>query len=196
MNRPYRRIINMKYNPEKHHRKSIRLKRYDYSENGAYFITICIQHRECLFGEIVAGEMRLNGAGMLAQKWWLELKNKYPHIELDEYVIMPNHFHGIITIQNETAVGAIHESPLRSDISTRRKMTLSKIVGYFKMNSAKYINQLLNTKEQKLWQRNYYEHIIRNEQSLTQIQEYIINNPSNWEQDELFERQNRRRGDS
>lgn len=87
-----------KFNPDIHHRRSIQLKNYDYSKEGAYFITICVQNRECLYGKIFDGKMELNDVGLMIKKWWCELKNKIPNIELDEYVIMPNHFHGIVYI--------------------------------------------------------------------------------------------------
>ena len=89
---------NMKYNPATHHRKSIRLRGYDYSQAGAYFVTVCIQNRECLFGDIVDGEMVLNDAGCFVQNVWNDLPNHYPHVELDHFIIMPNHFHGIVVI--------------------------------------------------------------------------------------------------
>ena len=88
----------MKYDPNKHHRRSIRLKGYDYTQAGAYFVTICTQHRECFFGEIIDGAMQLNDAGQMVEKWWAELTHKFPSVETDEYIVMPNHFHGIIVI--------------------------------------------------------------------------------------------------
>ena len=194
----------MKYNPDIHHRRSIRLQGYDYSQNGAYYVTLCTQNRECLFGEIVKGEMILNEYGKIVEQCWNNLSNHYDNIELDAYVIMPNHFHGIILItdtvdnvDNVDNVGAIHELPLhespihelpiQSPIQSpqqRRKMLLPKIVGRFKMNSAKQINQMRNTPGISVWQRNYYEHIIRNDKSLENIRNYIINNPSEWYYDD------------
>jgi len=177
----------MKYNPQIHHRRSIRLQDYDYSSEGAYFVTMCTQNRECLFGEIVNGEMILNEYGKIVEQCWNDLPNHYDNIELDAYVIMPDHFHGIIFIVSvdsvnaidsvdSVSVGAIHELPrLR-----RRKMLLPKIVGRFKMNSAKQINLMRNTPGISVWQRNYYEHIIRNDKSLENIRNYIINNTSKW----------------
>lgn len=88
----------MTYNPDIHHRRSIRLREYDYSSNGAYFVTICAQGRACLFGDILDGEMRLNDAGRMVAEWWVKLPGKFPNVALDEYVVMPNHFHGIICI--------------------------------------------------------------------------------------------------
>jgi REP element-mobilizing transposase RayT len=170
----------MKYNPDIHHRRSIRLQGYDYSQNGAYYVTLCTQNRECLFGEIVNGEMILNEYGKIVEQCWNNLSNHYDNIELDAYVIMPNHFHGIIFITDN--VRAIHELPLLPQQSPqqRRKMLLPKIIGRFKMNSAKQINLMRNTPGISVWQRNYYEHIIRNDKSLENIRNYIINNPSKW----------------
>jgi putative transposase len=192
----------MKYNPHIHHRRSIRLQDYDYSSEGAYFITMCTQNRECLFGEIVNGEMILNEYGKIVEQCWNDLPNHYDNIALDAYVIMPDHFHGIIfivgaiqesfntsvnsvdsvnAVDSINSVGAIHELPrLKQRQQQRRKMLLPKIVGRFKMNSAKQINQMRNTPGISVWQRNYYEHIIRDEKSLENIRKYIINNPLQW----------------
>ncbi len=164
------------------HRRSIRLKEYDYGQAGAYFVTICTQQRECLFGGIIEGKMHLSEAGKEVQSIWGKLPQRYPHTGIEVHIVMPNHFHGIITID----VGAIHESPLRMStvIHSRRKMLLSKMVGYFKMNSAQQINHLRTTRGQPVWQRNYYEHVIRNEIDLKEIREYIENNPLKWLEDE------------
>jgi len=170
----------MKYNPEKHHRRSVRLPKYDYSQPGGYFVTIVTKDRACLFGKIVDGKMVLNEYGLIAKTVWNDLPNHY-NITLDEYVIMPNHIHGIIIIND--IVGAIHESPLRMDIKQRRKMMLPKIIGRFKTSSSKKINVLRKTPGQHLWQRNYWEHVIRNENELNRIREYIINNPLQWAMD-------------
>ena len=179
----------MKYNPDIHHRRSIRLQGYDYSQSGAYFITTCTQNRECLFGEIHNGKMYLNEYGEIAKKCWVEIPKHHQNVQLDEYVIMPNHIHGIVVI-NEPAVGAIHELPLRNELphsrEQRRKMLLPKIIGRFKMNVAKQINKIRQTPGISVWQRNYYEHIVRNETDLQRIREYIVNNPLNWEMDENY----------
>jgi len=163
-----------------YHRKSIRLKNYYYSQSGAYFITICTLQRECLFGDIFEGKMKLSPGGEIAIRYWLEIPKRFDNVRLDESVIMPNHIHGIILIFN---VGAIHELPLQNNLVIRRKMLIPKILGYYKMNSAKQINILSGTPGIPFWQRNYYEHIIRNENELNKIREYIINNPSKWELD-------------
>lgn len=186
MNRPY----SMEYDPEIHHRRSIRLPGYDYSGEGAYFVTICTHQKKHMFGEVVEGEMKPNECGEIIALYWNHLSRRYPSIELDEFVLMPNHIHGIIRIVGaihesplrsirETPAGAIHESPLRK----RRKMLLSKIVGYFKMNTAKRINETRNTPALAVWQRNYYEHIVRNDDELNKIRDYIATNPLRWSTD-------------
>lgn len=195
----------MVYNSEKHHRpvdfaqgrRSIRVKGYDYSSEGWYYVTLCAQNREFLFGDVEDGIMILNEFGKIVDKIWKKLPERYP-IEVDEYIIMPNHFHGVINIVGEekgrkNKVGVIHESPQRkspqrdlNDIKVRRKMILPKIVGYFKMNSAKKINQMREKTGSSVWQRDYYEHIIRDEKDLIRIRKYIINNPGKWQDDKYY----------
>jgi REP element-mobilizing transposase RayT len=159
-------------------RTVLRLKDYDYSKAGGYFITICTHNRDCLFGEVINQEMWLNEAGEIVEQWWLKSRNKFSEISLDSYIIMPNHIHGIIMIMDDNSLGAIHELPL-----LRQQMLIPKTVGYFKMNSAKYINKLREITGISLWQRNYYERIIRNENELSRIREYIQNNPLKWDLD-------------
>jgi REP element-mobilizing transposase RayT len=173
----------MTYNPDIHHRCSIRLREYDYSSIGAYFVTICAYERECLFGDIVDGEMRLNGAGRVVGNVWEALPERFPQVALDEYVIMPNHFHGIICI-----VGAPLAAPLPF-VSEKRGAassapTLGSIVRAFKSISAIGVNRLLNRQGCPLWQRNYYERVIRDDFELSATREYIHFNPANWADDE------------
>lgn len=177
-----------------HDRRSNRLPGYDYSQPGAYFITIVTQGRECLFGEIVGGEMRLNDAGRIVEEVWLSLPMRYPGVALGAAVIMPNHFHGIVEIFEMDAdpIGAIHELPLQdpqirlSQRNDRRRMALPLVVGYFKMNSAKRINQILGSPGVPVWQRNYYEHILRNDEEHQRIHLYILGNPINWADDNEY----------
>ena len=198
--------------PTNHERKrrSIRLQGYDYSQAGAYYITVCTRNRECLFGNVVDGQMQSNEAGQIVQAVWDGLQQCYEGIELDAFIIMPNHVHGIVVIRprvgaiHELPVQQIHESPLPSKpsalarIADRRRMLLSKIIGRFKMVTAKQINDLRQTRGSALWQRNYYEHIVRDEASLNRVRQYIADNPAQWE----FDRENpaasapERRGDS
>jgi putative transposase len=189
----------MKFNPQKpfdyaqdrHHRpfdaaqgrRSIRLPDFDYSQPGAYFITMVTRQRECLFGEIQEAEMRLSTAGQIVWDVWNSLPARYPSIGLGTAIVMPNHFHGILNIHPmPVPVGAIHESPLPE--RERRRMTIPLVVGYFKMNSAKRINQILGSEGVPVWQRNYYEHIIRNETEYSRIHLYIEFNPANWGMDD------------
>jgi putative transposase len=152
-------------------RRSLRLQEYDYSQAGAYFVTICVQGRECLLGEIVEGEMQLNNYGKIARDCWHDLPHHYVNIELDAFVVMSNHMHGIIVL-----VGAgLRPAPTNPP--------LSKIIRAFKSFSSRKINELRNTTGSPVWQRGYYEHIIRDDKSLNRIREYIVNNPLRWELD-------------
>ena len=177
------RCLVMNFDINSHRRKLIRLRHYDYSQAGAYFITICVQNRECLFGNIIDGEMQLNDVGRMVQSLWKELPIFYFGSEIDEFVIMPNHFHAII-ILNES-VGAIHESPLRMTAIERRNMAIPKMIGRFKMTTSKRINQIRKTPGATVWQRNYWERVIRNEIELNAFREYIANNPLQWHLDKL-----------
>ncbi len=177
------------------HRRSLRLPHYDYAQPGGYFITICTHDRVCLFGNNVNGAMVLNDAGIMVEKYWNEIPQHFTHVTLDEYVVMPNHFHGIIFI-----VGAGSSRP-DSPGSSRdrcedygkegrenRTPAVGNIVAYFKYQSTKHINVMRNGEFQKFWQRNYYERVIRNEKELFETRQYIINNPMNWELDENYRR--------
>ena len=155
-----------------HKRRSIRLKDYDYSSPGEYFITICTFQRECTFGDIRNESVYLSNEGIIIKRHWEEIPNHFENVELDEFIIMPNHLHGIIVLKE--SVGAIHESPLRMTQQQRRIMTLPKIIGRFKMESAKEINVLHKTPGHPVWQRNYYEHIIRDEKDFENISPTIL----------------------
>jgi len=161
-----------RYNPETHHRRSIRLKGYDYSKEGAYFVTICAQERECLFGEVVNGEMVMNEAGAKVQAVWDELPCHYPQARLDAFAMMPNHVHGIVVSPSSTITP--HPVP-----------TVGEIVRGFKARCTHAINQMSNIRGIRVWQRNYYEHIIRGEVDYNRIAEYISTNPQRWMSDTL-----------
>ena len=190
----------MKYDPAKHHRRSIRLQGYNYSQAGAYFITICTWQRECLFGEIIDGEMQLSPWGEIVNLHWQNLPKYHRHLELDEFVIMPNHLHGIIVLinNNNNSVGAgladisgqkqitsQQNPPFPISQSQTKSKNLPEILRGFKTFSARRINQMRRTSGVPVWQRNYYEHIIRHEESLQYIRQYTINNPLSWELDQL-----------
>ncbi|MBF8296081.1 MAG: transposase [Bacteroidetes bacterium] len=159
-------------------RKRLRLKEYDYSQPGAYFVTICTKDREERFGEIVDGEMRANNSAAVVWSCWNDLPNHYPNVELDAFVIMPNHVHGIIMVLDEQIVGATPASPLQ-----RKRHRLGDIVGSFKSAVTKRANEIRGTAGSPLWQRGYYDHIIRDDRSLTRIREYIAHNPQRWASD-------------
>ncbi|MFH2049019.1 MAG: transposase [bacterium] len=169
----------MKNKPHIQNRKSLRLKDYDYSQTGFYFVTIVIQDRECFFGEIKDGEMILNDAGKISYARWLWLKEQYHYVDLDEFVIMPNHIHGIIIINDVTNT---NHSDRSRPVITKKIKPLPELIGAFKTTSSKMIHKqgLVNFK----WQRSFYDHEIKNETDLNNIREYIVNNPLRWELDE------------
>ena len=174
----------MKSDPGIHHRISIRLRGYDYSRVGTYFVTICTQERECLFGEIVDGGVHLNDMGRIVVDSWEWLAEQYAHVSLDEYVVMPNHAHGIIVITDDCGDGSCGEDSCRGGSRTApTRKPIGRLIGAFKTVSTKRINALRQMPGAKLWQRNYYEHIIRNEEELNRIRQYIADNPIQWEMD-------------
>jgi REP element-mobilizing transposase RayT len=160
----------MKYDPDKHHRRSIRLKEYDYSRTGWYFITICAYKRECLFGNVVDGIIILNKYGKIVENTWNDLPNHNHQIQLDDSVIMPNHIHGIIVIDeivSDIVVGAGSEP---APTETKHKQHgLPEIIRQFKTFSARRINEIRQSPGTHVWQRNYYERIIRNENEINRI---------------------------
>lgn len=168
----------MKYNPDVHHRRSIRLKNYDYSQTGAYFITLCIQDRECVLGEIIDRNMHLSPVGDNVFLQWTNLPRRFSGLELDVFVVMPNHFHAIISI-NPVGQGAVLGAASGAP-------TVGKMLRAFKSISAIEGNRLLNRSSQSFWQRNYWEHVIRNEKELMTLHQYILSNPAQWELDSLY----------
>ena len=186
----------MPYNPNLHHRRSIRLKGYDYSQAGAYFITICCQDMKCLFGEVVMEEalnfneignsdfiragastaptgatMQLNVYGQIAHDEWNILSERFLNVILDVFQIMPNHMHGIIVLKEQATI------KIGDIIGAYKSLVAYKCLELFKLQ-----NKIMG----KLWQRNYYEHIIRTEDAYENISNYIINNPAKWCKDKFF----------
>ena len=213
----------MAYNPRKHHRRSIRLKGYDYTAPGAYFVTICTHDHVCTFGEVVEGDMRLNAYGRVVDTYWSRIPRHFPHVTLDAWVVMPNHIHGIIVItdapspvdkrgrricrgeailestpvmrhdlepqpsSNSTGYTGI-ASPLQSQPTRPHGVpsgSLGAIVGNFKSITNRRINRMRHTPGGRVWQRNYWDHIIRNDRAYQRIRQYIENNPALWEEDQL-----------
>jgi len=169
----------MRYDAEKHHRRSIRLRGYDYAQAGAYFVTICTQNRECLFGEIVDGQVALNVPGEVVAEEWLRSARIRGEIELDAFVVMPNHLHGIVVIRD---VGAHGRAPLPSP-PHRPPRSLGSFVAGFKSVSTKRINAIRGTPGVPVWQRNYREHVIRDDHDLGRVRRYIAENPLRWDED-------------
>ena len=204
-----------------HHRRSIRLRDYDYTQNGAYFVTICTHEKRCMFGRVVTDEMVINEWGRIVQSCWDETPAHFPMVELDAFVVMPNHVHGVIVIVNDgtgmvsktivndgrgmvsktimddgrgmisktimdDGTGMACHAPTKREFSKPIAGSLSTIVGAFKSAVTKHINRLPNPPDHPIWQRNYYEHIIRHEKSLNQIRAYVANNAAQWTQDSLF----------
>ncbi len=194
----------------RHFRKNIRLKGYDYSQAGLYFITICTNNMKCLYGKIIDEEMILNDYGIIAYNEWLKLPERFPNLELDVFQIMPNHMHGILALKKNDAVHAslgdanMATPPHKAGASldpTNTPKTIGDIVGAYKSLVA---NNCLETFKKikindgispdkipmmgKLWQNNFYEHIIRNDAAHLRISQYIINNPKKWKGDKFYER--------
>jgi len=192
-----------------HHRRSLRLKGYDYSQAGAYFVTVCAFGKACLFGEIESGVMRLNEYGEIVASEWIRSAELRLEVDCGEFVVMPNHFHGIVHI-----VGAYGNTPISRDekkmVSSCNKGVLpygkgvlpyekgvlpyaptspSRNVGSmvrgFKGAASRRINQLRNTPGAPVWQRNYYEHVIRDDEDYNRIAEYVTYNPQRWMEDSL-----------
>jgi putative transposase len=190
-----------KYNPKIHHRRSIRLKGYDYSQVGLYFITICCEDRKNRFGTIENKEMILNELGIIAYDEWAKLSERFPNFELDVFQIMPNHIHGIIFLNTEV-VGATLAAVAQNDddiidkgqpqgiAPTSMTIIVGDIIGAYKSLVANSCLEIFKSKDKimgELWQRNYYEHIIRNQQAYQRISDYIINNPAKWAEDKFCE---------
>jgi len=182
----------MKYNPKIHHRQSIRLRGYDYSQPGSYFITLCTQNRECNLGEIMNGEMKFTVRGFIIDEFWLKIPDHFPNVELDEFIVMPNHIHGIIVINGNFHERGKHQQNHKEsgennieggETPPLRKTTLGQIIAYYKYQTTKIINQIDNTPAIRIWQRNYYERIIRNQKILDLARQYIFQNPFRWDKD-------------
>ena len=184
----------MTFDPDKHHRRSIRLRDYDYAYPGAYFITICTKDRETLFGRVTAGQMCPNEYGRIVTKCWDGLSDHYPRVILDAFVVMPNHVHGIIALTDDNAplVGAGLRPALVSDVppgwadfkpAPTKEHGLPEIVRGFKAFSSRLVNKTRETPGVPVWQRSYYERVIRNESELDAVRHYIIHNPAAWHHD-------------
>ncbi|PZV17051.1 MAG: transposase [Pseudanabaena sp.] len=155
----------MSYNPEIHHRRSIRLQGYDYSQSGAYFVTICTFQRQHLFGEVNDEKMQLNVNGQIVSAIWQQIPRHFPTVELDEFILMPDHLHGIIVISEQA----------------EQSISLATIIQNFKSVSTRKINKITQNSGVSIWQRNYHERIVRSDQDLDRLRHYMLANPENWQ---------------
>ncbi len=189
------------FGPRIHHRHSIRLRGYDYSQCGVYFVTIVAFQRECLFGDIVDGEMVLNPCGQTVTHAWFDLPRHYRHVELGAFVVMPNHVHGMIILNGRGGspsgddtlhgVATTDQAAFSGNSKTRpyktvQRHALPEIIRAFKSFSARRINLFRHTTGIPVWQRNYYEHIIRNEREMDHIRRYLESNPIRWAEDHEY----------
>ena len=193
--------MSSKYDPQKHHRRSIRLPNYDYSQAGAYYVTIVAWHRECLFGEVVNGGMKLNQYGKIVQAEWLALPKRVEFLALGVFMVMPNHFHGILFFLG--TVGATRPGIIRPRLGETpapqlttpsidgsplphgpQPKSLGAVMAQFKSRVTKRLWKFSAIKGTPIWQRNYYEHVIRDEQDLQNKTDYIEANPSLWDEDD------------
>ncbi len=213
----------MTYNPDRHHRRSMRLSGHDYSSAGFYFITTCVHQRQCLFGDITAEQMQLNELGEIVDYEWRRSQQIRPEFQFHEWVVMPNHFHAIIEIpaapvgttrrssspapnrpkklpqqpnpetinlQNPSNQQSLKQSIVPVTPSMRPK-SISSLMAGFKSTTARQINQIRQTPGTPVWQRRFYDHIIRNETALQTIRQYIVSNPASWFRDRLYLQQAR-----
>lgn len=177
----------MVYDPEKHHRRSIRLKNYDYSQPGVYSVTLCTQNGATMFGDILDGEMRLNDRGEIAQAVWNTLPERFPTLELDYYVIMPNHLHGIVVQGGQPLPRSTNTPGIRRHtraLVQPARSELGQIIRTFKAVTTRLIR--VSGTSEFAWHQNYYDHIIRNETDLNRIRQYIVDNPARWAEDKLY----------
>ena len=164
-------------------RKDMRLQGYNYSQPGAYFVTLCTKNRLCLFGDVVNGQVLLSEEGRIAYDCWTDLPTHYTHIALDEFVVMPNHVHGIILIADAEKAISPNETRAGYKPAPTSRYSLSEVMRGFKTFSGRRINRLRNSTGQAVWQRNFYDHVIRDEKTLAAVREYIVNNPAKWSED-------------
>jgi len=183
----------MNGNPPIPQRRTLRLKGYDYSQAGAYFVTICVHGRKCLFGDVIMSEMKVNELGRIVQAAWDDLPVHYPHVAMGAFVVMPNHVHGVVVLRGDderVGAGFVRAGLKPAPTATARTSAgvrhgLPEVVRGFKTFSARRINEFRKTAGVPVWQRNYYEHVIRDEADYNRIAEYIGNNPRQWAEDSL-----------
>ncbi len=178
------------YDPQRHHRRSIRMKGYDYTQPGAYFVTVVAYGRQIIFGDVIDGVLQLNEFGFLVETEWRRLWQRFDWVVTDEIIVMPNHVHGILFIVYHDTVGAGQKNSDQSGESSlapplqNSPGSLGAIIRAYKSTTTRLINGLRHTPGVPVWQRNYYEHIVRDEKEMDAIRQYIQNNPAQWELDQ------------
>ena len=175
----------------KRFRKKLRLENFDYTSPGAYFFTICTQYRKPIFGKVDGGQVYLSWKGVIVYQMWTGLPDHFPNVKLDEFVVMPNHLHGILwLLEREKPIIKMHPSPKNQSghypPSHLQPGSLSVIIRSFKSAVTRKINQMGHTSGQTLWQRSFYHHILRDDDDLSQHREYIIENPLRWTLDQYY----------
>ncbi len=171
----------MKYDPDHHHRRSLRLRGYDYRQPGTYFVTAVLQDRECLLGEVVNDEMCLNEPGRMVQSVWQDTPSFYPGVGVDSFIVMPNHIHAILVLDGARRDGG--------ETSGGRVLSVGDVIQRLKtLTTRRYVDGVQHQGwrpfRKRLWQRNYYEHIVRDAAALRRFQEYVVANPLRWQLDE------------
>jgi REP element-mobilizing transposase RayT len=167
----------MPYDPKRHHRRSIRLDEYDYTRPGAYFVTLCTAGRERVLSRIVEQQVVLQDCGTIAAAVWRAIPDHFPHAALDEWVIMPDHMHGIIVIERRVTAGAPRE---QGEARGTVPGSLPAIIQNFKSVSTRRINTYFGTPGRRVWQEDYYERIVRDVANIDHIRRYIAANPARW----------------
>lgn len=176
----------MAYNPNIHHRQSIRLPQFDYAQQGIYFVTICTHQRACILGEVIGGTMLRNEWGDIAHHFWAEVPSHFPNVAVAAFVVMPNHTHAnIVIIDHPCRDGEMSGGATQGGATPPLPPTLGQIVAYYKYQTTKAINLLREMPGVRFWQRNYWEHVIRDEYELHDIEEYIQDNPARWMADQF-----------
>ena len=178
-----------RYDPDRHHRRSVRLRGWGYAGPGAYFVTVCTMQRQYLFGEVVAGEMRFNAFGRLVDTVWQRLVQQMPRVDLDAFQVMPNHVHAIFRILDvelsERSVDPQLAQPSRH-LAGHELGELGALIGNLKAVCTRRINRMRHSHGAPVWQRNYWEHIIRDEGEYARIRDYILTNPAHWADGRLY----------
>jgi REP element-mobilizing transposase RayT len=173
----------MRYDPERHHRRSIRAQTHDYSRGSTYFLTLCVESRECLFGDVIDRQVTLTSYGEIVRDEWWRSGLLRSELVLDRLIVMPNHLHAIVSITNPPSIDRVGAHG-RAPLLYRPPRSVGSFIAGFKAVTTRRINEVRGAPGSRVWQRNYHEHIIRDKDDLERVRSYIANNPSCWNEDE------------